>query len=55
MTMMAEQNNIEAYFDAKIGGFNSRYATYLNEMQMLNAATIHDNNNNKEIVPEPRK
>ena len=55
MTMIAEHNNIDAYFDARNGGFNSRYATYLNELQMLNAATIHDNNNNEEIVPEPRK
>ena len=53
--MISEPDNIDIYFDVIDGGFNSRYATYLKEMQMLNTVSIHDNNNRKEIVPESRK
>jgi hypothetical protein len=33
--MVSEPGNIDVYFDVKNEGFNSRYATYLKEMQMV--------------------
>jgi hypothetical protein len=46
IAMIAEPDNIDVYFDATSGGFNNRYTLYLKEMQMLNSASVYNNNNN---------
>jgi hypothetical protein len=35
IAMISEPGNIDFYFDVKNEGFNSRYVTYLKEMQMV--------------------
>jgi hypothetical protein len=40
IAMISEPGNIDVYFDVKNEGFNSRYATYLKEMQMVHLVSI---------------
>jgi hypothetical protein len=47
IAMISEPGNIDVYFDVKNEGFNSRYATYLKEMQMLHSVAIQDHYNKK--------
>ena len=55
IAMISEPGNIDVYFDVKNEGFNSRYATYLKEMQMLHSVAIQDHYNKKQILPRSRK
>jgi hypothetical protein len=55
IAMISEPGNIDVYFDVKNEGFNSRYATYLKEMQMLHSVAIQNRNNKKQILPRSRK
>ena len=50
IAMISEPGNIDVYFDVKNEGFNSRYATYLKEMQMVHSVGIWDHNNKKQIL-----
>jgi hypothetical protein len=40
IAMIFEPGNIDVYFDVKNEGFNSRYAIYLKEMQMVHLVSI---------------
>jgi hypothetical protein len=55
IAMISEPGNIDVYFDVKNECFNSRYATYLKEMQMVHSVGIWDHNNKKQILPTSGK